>query len=381
MKHSPLAKKLFFPIGAFYPSQIGGPCNTLYWHTCALNSKGIEVNVVTTSLGLDDEKIVFDTPMNRNCGRVFYGSSPTVSLRIIRHIFEGIHSANVIHLNSLFNILSIFSFFYTKLLFSKKKVVWSVRGELSPDALKFSQRKKKPLLFLYKRWTKNVLFHSTSEKETSEIKTFLPEADVVEIPNFISPAQRQKETVEKAFLYLGRIHRIKAIHKMIQGFAVSRKFRNSEFKLWIAGKHEERHTNYYNEIKQLIVSLGLEDKVEMKGHITGEEKEKMYARSYAFILPSETENFGNVVLEALNQGTPVVASKGTPWSMLEFHNCGYHISNDPNDIALAVDKMIGLPEEDYHKMRADAVLLVDKKFNVTTQIDQWIKIYNHEYTP
>jgi len=373
--------KIFFPIGAFYPSQIGGPCNTLYWHTCALKSRGIEVNVVTTSLGLDDEKIVFDTPVNRDCGRVFYGSTPTVSLAVIKQIIKGIHTSDVIHLNSLFNILSIFSFFYAGIFFPKKKLIWSVRGELSPEALTFSQRKKKPLLFLYKRWTKNVLFHSTSEKETNEIKSFLPQAVVVEIPNFIAPAVRRKEGVEDVFLYLGRIHRIKALHKMIQGFALSQKFRDSNFKLFIAGKHEERHFDYYNEISQLIISLGLEDKVEMKGHITGEEKEKMYARSYAFILPSETENFGNVVLEALNQGTPVVASKGTPWSMLELHNCGYHISNDPNDIALAVDKMIGLPEEDYHKMRADAVLLVDKKFNVTTQIDKWIKIYNHEYTP
>lgn len=373
--------KIFFPIGAFYPSQIGGPCNTLYWHTCALKSRGITVNVVTTSLGLENSKIVLDTPVDRDCGRIFYGSAPSVSLPILRQIMKGVQTADVIHLNSLFNILSIFSFFYAGIFFPKKKLIWSVRGELSPEALTFSQRKKKPLLFLYKRWTKNVLFHSTSEKETNEIKSFLAQANVVEIPNFISPAQRQKQAVQKVFLYLGRIHRIKALHKMIRGFALSRKFMDSEFKLWIAGKHEERHTGYYNEIKQLIVSLGLEDKVEMKGHITGEEKEKLYARSYAFILPSETENFGNVVLEALNQGTPVVASKGTPWSMLELHNCGYHISNDPNDIALAVDKMIGLPEEDYHKMRADAVLLVDKKFNVTTQIDKWIKIYNHEYTP
>ena len=29
--------KIFFPIGAFYPSQIEGPCNSLYCHIYELN--------------------------------------------------------------------------------------------------------------------------------------------------------------------------------------------------------------------------------------------------------------------------------------------------------------------------------------------------------
>ena len=44
--------KIYFPIGAFYPSQIGGPCNTLYWHTGQLTRNGIEVNIFTTTSGI-----------------------------------------------------------------------------------------------------------------------------------------------------------------------------------------------------------------------------------------------------------------------------------------------------------------------------------------
>ena len=44
--------KIFFPIGAFYPSQIGGPCNSLYWHTYGLNKHGIKIDIVTTTIGI-----------------------------------------------------------------------------------------------------------------------------------------------------------------------------------------------------------------------------------------------------------------------------------------------------------------------------------------
>lgn len=370
--------KIYFPIGAFYPSQIGGPCNTLFWHTCALKLHGINVNITTTSLGLKDEEVEFNKVLDKECGTVYYGSASSVSTTIIKQILSGIRSADVIHLNSLFNVLSIISFFYIKTFFLRKKIIWSVRGELSPNALKFSRIKKKPILFLYKKWAKNILFHSTSEKETEEIKTVFGDVNIIELPNLIQPSTRRDDITKKQFLYLGRIHRIKAIHKMIEGFSKSKQFMNSDFKLVIVGKHEERHLDYYEELLKLIQSKNLHEKIEFKGHLIGKDKEKIYAESYALVLPSETENFGNVVIESLNQGTPVIASKGTPWSVLEKYQCGFHIDNTPQEIADTIDKMMSLPEKKYYRMRKNSTLLVDQKFNINTQIDKWINIYNHE---
>lgn len=369
--------KIFFPIGAFYPSQIGGPGNAVYWHTCALKARGVEVSVTTSSLGLDKDSVTFNQELKRKCGVVFYGSSPTVSVPILKQIVKEIKDSDIIHLNGLFNILSIISFFYIKLFYSKKKIIWSVRGELSPNALVFGKFKKKVLLFFYKKWSKNIIFHSTSEKETAEIKFVFGGVKVVEIPNFIQPSNRIFLTPKKQFLYLGRIHRIKAIHKMIEGFAMSEKFRDSDFKLAIVGKHEERHEDYYEEIQNLIIEKRLQNKVEFLGHLIGDDKEKIYAESYALILPSETENFGNVVIESLNQGTPVIASKGTPWSVLENYQCGFHIDNNPNEIAIALDNFIDMSGEKYLNMRENSYKLVDEKFNITTQIHQWIEIYEN----
>lgn len=371
--------KIYFPIGAFYPSQIGGPCNTLFWHTCALASKGIDVDITTTSIGIKPGVVKHDKILEKECGKVYYGSASHISWDIVKQIFAGVRSADVVHLNSLFHIISIISFFYTRIFFPKKKIIWSVRGELSPNALNFSKIKKKPFLFLYKRSTKNILFHSTAEKETEEIRSVFGNVNIVEVPNFIQPSKRIEDaTTKKQFLFVGRIHKIKALHKMIEGFSMSKLFMNSEYILAIVGKHEERHLDYYKELLELIISKNMQDKIQWKGHLTGEEKEKIYAESFAFILPSETENFGNVVLESLNQSIPVIASKKTPWSILEKYQCGFNIDNTPQSIAETIDKIMGMPEEQYQKMRENATLLVDEKFNIRTQIYNWLNIYKNE---
>lgn len=369
---------VLLPITAFYPSQIGGPCNTVYWHACALTQSHINVRVITTDYGIKDGVIAKEVVLENESGSVFYSRKKLFNLKALRKINEGIKWADIIHLNSLFGTFSIYSFFYAKLFSPKKKIIWSVRGELNSNALKFSKKKKTPLLFFYRKMTKNIIFHSTSEKETQEIKSVFGDVNIVEVPNLIEPSIRLNSTVHNQFLYLGRIHPIKAVHKMIEGFAKSNSFMNSDFRLIIVGKHEERHQSYFDSLKELVNQLNLEHKIEWKGHLTGHEKEKVYSESYALVLPSETENFGNVVIESLNQGTPVIASKGTPWSVLEDYNCGFHIENSPFEIAKSIDELINLDEISYKELRNNAKTLVDQKFNVKKQINKWIKIYENE---
>src|SRR5690606_16935799 len=110
-------------------------------------------------------------------------------------------------------------------------------------------------------------------------------------------------------------------------------FLSSDFVLDIVGSYENRHQKYFDYLMQLIQEYDLEDKVIFSGHLTGEAKEKKYAESYFLILPSESENFGNVVIEAMNQGTPAITSKGTPWEILETYKAGFHTDNSPGQLA------------------------------------------------
>lgn len=368
--------RILLPLGAFYPSQIGGPCNTLYWHTCALKSKGFYPTILTTSSGIKKEIIETNKWIEKPCGEVYYSEKDLPSFsKSFYELAKALADNEVIHLNSLFNYYSIFSFLYCKFFLRKKKIIWSVRGELNENALKFSSSKKKIFLFLYKILNRNIYFHSTSNQETVDIKKHFKSNEVLQFPNYIEPNQRLNINKKKQLLFLGRIHEIKAIHKLIDAFDISKKFRDSEYQFVIAGKHESRHEEYFNFLKQKIKDYSLEDKIKFLGHIEGQEKEMLYAESEILILPSETENFGNVVLEALNQSTPVIASKGTPWEILEEYNCGFHVSNDPLSLGQSIDDYLSLDILKKEKLRNNCTKLVDKEFNINNNILNWIKVY------
>ena len=59
-----------------------------------------------------------------------------------------------------------------------------------------------------------------------------------------------------------------------------------------------------------------------------------------FCLPSRNENFGNVYLESLRVGTPIIASKFTPWENVIKFKCGLITNNKVENIALNIDRFI-----------------------------------------
>src|SRR5690606_31220848 len=175
-----------------------------------------------------------------------YGRGSASTPRIIRKALAQVHNAEILHLNSLFHGLSIATFFYTRLFFPKKKMVWSVRGELSPEALRFGSIKKRMLLIMYKLFNKKVLFHSTSPQETLNILSQFPDVEVVEIPNFLLPEPRMVVDIKKQFLYMGRIHPIKALDKLIRGISLSRLFVSQGYRLVLVAEHTADNQRYFN---------------------------------------------------------------------------------------------------------------------------------------
>src|SRR5207249_1017724 len=61
------------------------------------------------------------------------------------------------------------------------------------------------------------------------------------------------------------------------------------------------------------------------------------------VVPSHTENFGNVVAEGLAHAVPVIVSTGTPWRRLEEVGCGLWVNNDPESLAKAIEQMGRMP--------------------------------------
>ncbi len=366
--------KIIFPIGSIYPAQLGGPSNTIYWLAKALIQNKVEVSVIATNSGIPPE-VKLDKWQDTAFGQVIYVNSwfHAMPFRHILISLSFLFRKNLLHLTGLFYPPSTIIGLLAALF--RRPLIWSVRGELSPNALKYSSAKKRVVLRLIELLKKQITFHSTSIEETALIKKRFGKAvKIIQIPNFLElrPKIAREEQPAPYLLFLGRIHPIKAIDNLLHAIQQSKHFKPKGVKLKIAGDFDN---SYGKTLQQLVSELKLDAEVQFIGRIDGQQKETILAHAAALILPSHSENFGNVVVEALAQGTPVIASQGTPWQILEQYRAGFWSKNDPTNLAKNIDQLFSLDKEQYLTYRENAFHLVKSEFDVFRGVDRWIAAY------
>ncbi|MEN6589332.1 MAG: glycosyltransferase, partial [Proteiniphilum sp.] len=178
------------------------------------------------------------------------------------------------------------------------------------------------------------------------------------------------------FLFLGRINPIKNIHLLIEGAAKSNAFMVSDSRIIIAGKAWfDYEVEYQKELNELISKLRMKDKVVFAGHVEKENKDRLIKDAYFLVLPSKSENFGNVVLEALINGTPVIASTGTPWQSLEEYDAGYWVEPNAESIKDAIESAIHLNPKEYIELTGNSIELVKSIYDVNSPENKWTEIY------
>lgn len=194
---------------------------------------------------------------------------------------------------------------------------------------------------------------------------------------FVSRIQRKKGLVNliKAWaemmrlLYAGRVAKIKCLDHLIHATVV---LPPEDWRLRIVGPDQEDHTA---ELKSLAQQLGVIDQIDFVGPKYGDELTKEYASADCLILPSHSENFGSVVLEALAVGTPVIASKGTPWKILEDEKCGFWVENDPASLSSVLLKMMKLTDDERAQMGARGRRLVEVHYTWSAVCDKMVRGY------
>ena len=241
-------------------------------------------------------------------------------------------------------------------------------------ALEYSRLRKSPVLWCIKKFIGDYpLFHSTCDEETGYIRdTFGSEARIVQVPNFIELPREVERSAENYLLFLGRLHWKKGIKNLIQALAGTEEFRQSDHVLKIAGKGLPA---YEQELRDLVASLEMGDKIDFVGQVEGEEKQHLLANASWTIMPSHTENFGMVVLESLAQNTPVIASKGSPWASLETAHLGFWVDNSSQALSEVIKKILAMTPSEYESYRTGGRDFVEKNFDVRQNIGKWAEIY------
>lgn len=108
-------------------------------------------------------------------------------------------------------------------------------------------------------------------------------------------------------------------------------FLNFPFKILIVGQGEEE-----TELRKLAEKLGIKEKILFLGQIAFEDLPAYYSSADVFVRPSLSEGFGNVFLEALACGAPVVGAAvgGSVIRLLSENRAGVICqANNPQDIA------------------------------------------------
>ncbi len=365
--------KVLFPLHLFYPSRLGGPANAVYWLCKALAKKGHEITVVATREGIDKGRVELDKWVDVDGIKVRYcDSTSKFSTSVIRHALKEVKNNDTVVFSSICFLPNFLIAIAARL--KGKKIIWSPRGELFDTAIQGNKGKRFYFVVLNALMGRCILFHATSEVEKVVIQNFFPKSKVVIIPNYMEvPKKEEVESDYSNLLYVGRIAPIKALENLIAGLGQSQMFRQTVGKMIIVGGVEKQFEEYYQRLLKQVEREGLQERVQFVGSLTGKEKFKAYASARFNFLVSNSENFGNVVIEALSQGTPVVASKGTPWESLDSKNAGYWIDNSPQEIGRVVDLIIELRKEEYLKYR-DNALNYSRSFDVFEHIGEWEKI-------
>lgn len=97
-----------------------------------------------------------------------------------------------------------------------------------------------------------------------------------------------------------RLGHIKRQHLAIQALAKTRESVRIKF----AGTAD--YPPFLDELRQLAAKLGVADRIEWAGHVTHEEKCRLYAHSLGVIFPPVDEDYGCVTLEGMLSSKPVI---------------------------------------------------------------------------
>ena len=216
-----IMSNLLLPIGSFYPDTSGGPSLSLYWLAKAITQHGVRVTVLTTDRGITPD-IQANKWLDTDFGRVQYVNTwkNDLPLTLLLKAIGQIRKHDTVYLTSFFYPLSFLLAWYT-VWFTSKKIIWAPRGETSPDALQFSSTRKKVVLTLIRRLKHRIVFHATSTAEIDDIQQLLDECEVVYIPNGIELSKPVESTMHANLLFLGRIHPIKGIERLVSALSLS----------------------------------------------------------------------------------------------------------------------------------------------------------------
>jgi len=361
-----------------------------------------------------------------------YSLKNTIPIFEVKHGLGNISiRPDIVHIHTLWS-----PFLHQALKWAKSNkvpIVISPHGMLTPWALGQKPLKKWMALALYQYWDLRgaTLIHVTAESELADVRRLGLKQPVViaplgvNVPTEVPPVRHNNPRIA---LFVSRIHPKKGLFNLVDAWSAVKKqsavavgsqrsdeaslttneLMNSStngllpWKFIIAGPDQDGHAA---KVMERARAAGVEADFEIIGPVFGKQKDDLYAKADLFVLPTYSENFGVVVIEALAQCCPVITTKGTPWQELlgvsedrgqraedggvltnalmnartnrlaTSGRCGWWIDIGVEPLVVALKEAMSLTDEDRYQLGLQGRALVEKKYTWPVIAEQMKRAY------
>lgn len=348
--------RILHVVPSYLPAvRYGGPIFAVHGLCKALAARGHEVEVFTTNVdGLSDSAVPIGVPVLLDGVKVWYFAVPALrrlywSPAMTKALWQRVADFDVVHIHSVF----LWPTFVAARIARHRRIPYLLapRGMLVEDLIRRkNQWVKRTWITLVER--KNLanatLVHFTSRVEAQDAATLgMSITKFCTVPNGVDTVERDDHgggssnviaaTSDQPFLlFIGRINWKKGLDRLIAALPYA-----PDCDLVVAGNDEEHYTPV---LKALAASIGVAGRVSFVGPVYGDDKIALLRGALMLVLPSYSENFGNVVLEALAVGCPVtVTPEVGAADIVRESGAGAVFAGDPAKLGAGISALVSNP--------------------------------------
>lgn len=287
---------------------------------------------------------------------VFYISEENINKKFLKNLIAST-DFDTAYINGIYS--RFFSILPVWLLRnSGKPVLVAARGMLNSQAFSVKPIRKKIFLSLvnFLSFYKNVEFHATNKDEATAIRKVIRKYSNIKVapnlPRKIKTSGFKMRTKKEpvSFISVARVAQEKGT---LTALVALSKLKEEQVIVYdIYGPVYDRE--YWKDCEAVIAKLPDHITVNYQGSLNGNEVPALLEAYHFFIMPSEGENFGHGILEALTAGCPVIISNKTPWKDLRTKKIGWDCSLDSIELNAALEEAIAMDQETYQRWSKNA---------------------------
>jgi glycosyltransferase involved in cell wall biosynthesis len=374
--------KILNVIAAYKPAVIyGGPTMSVAMLCEELSKAGISTEVFTTTAnGARELPVIVNKPAMVDGVTVTYFKRITkdhthFSPGLIKALWKRAKEFDVLHIHAWWNLVSVLSCMVA--MIKGIPVILSPRGTLSDYSFSNKNIGKKKLIhnLLGKKLLAKCHIHSTAQRESVSILNLIKPVSITTIPNFVkleAGAVKEKPIASNylKLLFFSRIEEKKGLDILLN----SLRSVTVPFCLTIAGDGDK---NYIDHLKASITDPIIMDKITWAGFYN-DDKFDLLRRHHLLVLPSHDENFGNVVIESLSVGTPVLISENVGLAdYVKQNNLGWICETNAGSVSEAINNINNNHHNDMINIRENAPDVIRKNFSGDKLVQQYIHLYQN----